>query len=483
MEGCLTAARPLTVLPIRSLAFIHKYSQGKIGPMRIRPARRIKGRACIPGDKSLSHRAAIIAALAKGTSHISGFSTSRDCASTLLCLRELGVSIEQNGSNLRVEGVGEIGFRAPNERLDCGNSGSTMRMLAGVLAGQNFSSTLIGDGSLRSRPMERIIEPLEMMGAHIESQGGKPPLRIEGTRPLKAISYKLPVPSAQVKSCVLLAGIQADGRTVVIETLGATRDHTERMLAWFGVPVERVVTADAAAAIGIHGPISFAAREVNIPGDISSAAFLIAAAALLPGSELEIEGVGLNPTRTQFLSTLRSVGLDVRITEIHEKCNEPVGNIRVAGGSFPKLERVDRGPQPGSPAGVVVESNSVRGGLIPQLIDELPLLAVVGTQISGGIEIRDAAELRFKETDRIAATVKNLRMMGVGVEEFEDGLAVAGPASLSGAELDSFGDHRIAMAFTIAAFLADGASEIAGAECVEISFPEFFELLESLVQR
>jgi 3-phosphoshikimate 1-carboxyvinyltransferase len=368
-----------------------------------------------------------------------------------------------------VEGVGEIGFRAPNERLDCGNSGSTMRMLAGVLAGQNFSSTLIGDGSLRSRPMERIIEPLEMMGAHIESQGGKPPLRIEGTRPLKAISYKLPVPSAQVKSCVLLAGIQADGRTVVIETLGATRDHTERMLAWFGVPVERVVTADAAAAIGIHGPISFAAREVNIPGDISSAAFLIAAAALLPGSELEIEGVGLNPTRTQFLSTLRSVGLDVRITEIHEKCNEPVGNIRVAGGSFPELERV--------------KSNSVRGGLIPQLIDELPLLAVVGTQISGGIEIRDAAELRFKETDRIAATVKNLRMMGVGVEEFEDGLAVAGPASLSGAELDSFGDHRIAMAFTIAAFLADGASEIAGAECVEISFPEFFELLESLVQR
>ena len=331
--------------------------------------------------------------------------------------------------------------------------------------------------------MERIIEPLELMGAHIQSQDGKPPLMIEGTRPLKAISYELPVASAQVKSCVLLAGTQADGRTNVIETLGATRDHTERMLVWFGVPVKRVVTADESAAIGIQGPISFAARGVNIPGDISSAAFLIAAAALLPGSELEIEGVGLNPTRTQFLSTLRSVGLDVRITEIHEECNEPVGNIRVSGGSFPELGRVDRGPQPGSSTGVLVESNSVRGGLIPQLIDELPLLAVVGTQISGGIEIRDAAELRFKETDRIAATVKNLRMMGVGVEEFEDGLAVAGPASLSGAELDSFGDHRIAMAFTIAAFLADSASEIAGAECVEISFPEFFELLESLVQR
>jgi len=438
--------------------------------MRIRPARRIKGRTCIPGDKSLSHRAAIIAALAKGTSHISGFSTSRDCASTLLCLRELGVSIEQNGSSLRVEGVGEIGFHAPNERLDCGNSGSTMRMLAGVLAGQNFSSTLIGDDSLRSRPMERIIEPLELMGAHIESQDGKLPLRIKGKRPLTAISYQLPVASAQVKSCVLLAGIEADGRTEVIETLGTTRDHTERMLTWFGVPVERVVTADESVAIRIHGPVSFAAREVNIPGDISSAAFLIAGAALLPGSELEIEGVGLNPTRTQFLSALRSVGLDVRISEIHEKCNEPVGNICVSGGSFSELDER-------------VKSNSVRGGLIPQLIDELPLLAVVGTQISGGIEIRDAAELRFKETDRIAATVKNLRMMGVGVEEFEDGLLVAGPASLRGAELDSFGDHRIAMAFTIAALLADGESEIAGAEYVGISFPEFFKLLESVVER
>ena len=438
--------------------------------MKIRPARWLKGRASIPGDKSLSHRAAIIAALAKGISHISDFSTSKDCASTLLCLRELGVSIEQNGNSLRVEGVGEVGFRAPNERLDCGNSGSTVRMLAGVLAGQNFSSTLIGDDSLRSRPMGRIIEPLEMMGAHIESQEGKLPLRIEGTRPLKAISYELPVASAQVKSCVLLAGIQAEGRTVVIETLGKTRDHTERMLTWFGVPVDRLVTPDESAGIVIQGPVRFAARDVNIPGDISSAAFLIAGAALLPGSQLEIEGVGLNPTRTQFLSTLHAVGLDVRITEIHEKCNEPVGNIRVSGGSFPQL-------------GERVTSNSVRGDSIPQLIDELPLLAVVGTQISGGIEIRDAAELRFKETDRIATTVENLRMMGVGVEEFEDGLSVAGPASLRGAELDSFGDHRIAMAFTVAALLADGESEIAGAECVEISFPEFFETLESVVER
>jgi 3-phosphoshikimate 1-carboxyvinyltransferase len=459
--------QPLTVFPISSLAFIHRDSQGKIGPMKIRPARRLKGRPSIPGDKSLSHRSAIIAALAEGISQISDFSTSRDCASTLLCLRELGVSIEQSGNSLRVEGVGKVGFRAPNEQLDCGNSGSTMRMLAGVLAGQNFSSTLIGDGSLRCRPMERIIEPLEMMGAHIESLGGKLPLRIAGTRPLRAIRYEMPVASAQVKSCVLLAGIQAEGRTVVIETLGPTRDHTERMLTWFGVPVDRV---DESAGIEIQGPVSFAARDVNIPGDISSAAFLIAGAALLPGSQLEIEGVGLNPTRTQFISTLQSLGLDVRITEIHEKCNEPVGNIRVSGGSFPKL-------------GAPVKSNSVRGGSIPQLIDELPLLAVVGTQLSGGIEIRDAAELRFKETDRIATTVKNLRMMGVGVEEFADGLAVAGPASLRGAELDSFGDHRIAMAFTIAALLADGESEIAGAECVEISFPEFFESLESVVER
>ncbi len=377
--------------------------------------------------------------------------------------------MERDGNNIRIEGAGNGGLRGPLETLDCGNSGSTIRMLAGALAGQTFTSTLTGDSSLRSRPMKRIIEPLELMGAQIRSEHGKPPLTIRGTASLKPISYDLPVASAQVKSCVLLAGLQAAGRTEVIETLGMTRDHTERMLIWFGVPVETKVSADGSNKVTINGPSSFAARDVSIPGDISSGAFFIAAAALLPGSSLEIEGLGLNPTRTQFLSTLQILGLRVGMSGLYEECNELVGTARVS--AEPNREPREHR-----------KSSIVNGALIPQLIDELPLLAVVGTQVSGGIEIRDAAELRFKETDRISTTVKNLRAMGAEVEEFEDGLAVNGPTRLRGAKLDSGGDHRIAMAFTIAALIADTESEIAGVECVGISFPEFFELLDSLVE-
>ena len=438
--------------------------------MRVRPARRINGRIRLPGDKSISHRAALIAALATGGSRLSNFSTSQDCAATLSCLTKLGVSIEREGNSIRVEGAGNSGLRAPSEPLDCGNSGSTMRMLAGALAGQKFTSTLTGDNSLRSRPMKRIIEPLEMMGAHVHSEDGKPPLEIEGNVSLKGIRYDLPIASAQVKSCVLLAGLQAAGHTEVTETLGVTRDHTERMLKWFGVAVETKASTDGSGTVTIDGPVRFAARDVDIPGDISSASFFIAGAALLPGSKLEIEGVGLNPTRTQFLSTLHSLGLEVDMGGLHEVCNELVGTVRVFA-------------RPNRESGEHRKSNVVNGTLIPQLIDELPLLAVLGTQISGGIEIRDAAELRFKETDRISATVKNLRAMGADVEEFEDGLAVAGPINLHGAKLDPDGDHRIAMAFTIAALIADTESEIVGVECVGISFPEFFELLNSLIER
>lgn len=382
----------------------------------------------------------------------------------------LGLSIQQDGNNVRVEGAGNSRLRASSRPLDCGNSGSTMRMLAGTLAGQDFTSTLTGDNSLRLRPMKRVIEPLEIMGAQIHSQDGKPPLTIQGTASLKPISYDLPVASAQVKTCVLLAGLQAAGRTEVNETLGMTRDHTERMLRWFGVPVEIKASADGSSRVTVDGPASFAARDVSVPGDISSAAFFIGGAALLPGSNLEIEGVGLNPTRTQFLSTLHSLGLEVDMSGLYEECNELVGTVGVLAGP-------NREPREHR------KSNVVSGALVPQLIDELPLIAVVGTQISGGIEIRDAAELRFKETDRISATVKNLRTMGAEVEEFEDGLAVAGPNRLRGAKLDSEGDHRIAMAFTIAALIADTESEIVGAECVGISFPEFFELLDFLVER
>ncbi len=433
--------------------------------MKITPARRINGRVQLPGDKSISHRAAIIAALANGASRITNFSPSEDCAATLSCLRKLGVSIQSEGSSLVVQGAGESGLRVASEALYCGNSGSTMRMLAGVLAGQDFSSTLTGDDSLSSRPMQRIIEPLQMMGAELGSKNAKPPLTIKGRRPLKPIRYELPVASAQVKSCVLLAGLNAEGRTEVVER-EETRDHTERMLKWFGVPIETGIEG----AISIEGPRSFAARDVSVPGDISSAAFLIAAAALLPESKLEVEDVGLNPTRTMFVSMFRSLGAKIEVADERDECNEPVGRLQVEG----KLVA-----EPPSP----VDSTLVRGNLIARLIDELPLLAVVGTHIPGGIEIRDAAELRRKESDRISTTVKNLRAMGAEVEEFEDGLAVRGRTQLHGAMLDSFGDHRIAMAFAVAALTASGDSEMAGAECVGVSFPDFFTVLESLVER
>ena len=436
--------------------------------MRIKPAQRTKGSIRLPGDKSISHRAAIIAALATGNSQISNFSTSQDCAATLECLRTLGVSIHREGGNVLVEGAGRFGLRASPNALDCGNSGSTLRMLAGVVAGQNFTSTLTGDDSLRSRPMTRIVEPLEMMGARVLSQNGKPPLAIQGTPSLRPISYELPVASAQVKSCVLLAGLQAEGTTEAIETLGATRDHTERMLKWFGVPIE-IIEANGAKSTAVTGPVTISARDFTVPGDISSAAFMVAAAALLPGSDLEIHDVGLNPTRTEFLSTLSKFGIDLEITDEREESNEPRGTVRVKGG-ITKLPLSE-------------QSNAVAGQLIPQLIDELPLLAVVGTQISGGILIHDAGELRVKESDRIKLTVKNLRAMGAEVEEFSDGLRVAGPTKLRGAMIDPSGDHRIAMAFAVAGLIAEGESEIEGAECIGVSFPEFFRLLDSITER
>jgi 3-phosphoshikimate 1-carboxyvinyltransferase len=432
--------------------------------MKITPARRINGRAQLPGDKSISHRAAIFAALAQGTSRITNYAPSEDCASTLSCLRKLGVSIQSEGTSVIVRGAGESGLHAASEPLYCGNSGSTMRILAGVLAGQDFASTLTGDDSLSSRPMQRIIEPLQMMGAEIKSENGKPPLTINGTRLLKPIRYEMPVASAQVKSCVLLAGLRANGRTEVVER-EETRDHTERMLKWFAVPL-----AKTDGVMSIDGPVSFAARDISVPGDISSAAFLIAAAAMLPDSQLEVEGVGLNPTRTMFLSMLRSLGVAIEVTDEKDEGYEPVGRVRVRG----KLSA-----EPPSP----VDATMVRGNLIAQLIDELPLLAVVGTQLAGGIEIRDAAELRRKESDRISTTVTNLRAMGAEVEEFADGLRVHGRTQLRGAKLDSYGDHRIAMAFAVAGLTATGDSEIAGAEAVGVSFPEFFTTLESLVER
>lgn len=436
--------------------------------MIIKPAQRIQGALRLPGDKSISHRAALIAALANGSSRLQNFSSGEDCASTISCLRQLGVTIHWEGPELVIDSRGTL--NAPNAMLDCGNSGSTMRMLAGVLAGQDFAATLTGDNSLRNRPMVRIIEPLELMGVRIDSQNGQPPLQLHGTRSLDSINYECPVVSAQVKSCILLAALNANGRTQVIEKT-ATRDHTERMLQWFGVPVEITRLADSdGALVAVEGVADLPPRDVAIPGDISSAAFFIAAAALLPDSNLMIQDVGLNPTRTQFLTTLQSMGAQIEITDLRETCNEPLGSIHVRGGL-----RSDITPNP--------DRNSVPAEMVPGLIDELPLLAVVGTQIEGGLEIRHATELRVKETDRIAATVSNLRAMGAGVEEFPDGLAVAGPVRLQGASIDPHGDHRIAMAFAAAALIAEGESEISSADCVSVSFPEFFELLEAVTTR
>ncbi len=434
--------------------------------MKIIPARRLNGRLSLPGDKSISHRAAIISALAKGTSRISNFSSSADCAATLSCLERLGVAVEVAGTNVEISG-GTL--RRPDNDLYCGNSGSTIRMLTGVLAGQNFSSTLTGDHSLSRRPMERVIEPLTKMGAEVRSNEGKPPLTVRGVSPLLPVRYELPVASAQVKSCVLLAGLNAAGPTEVIEK-HETRDHTERMLNWFGVPVlSNMIDGQVCSILAIEHPVSFVARDLSVPGDVSSAAFLIAAAALLPGSDLEIVDVGLNPTRTAFLRWLRSVVFRLEVIEETVECNEPRGNIHVH-------EIREAGP---AETGTV---QLLRGGLIAELIDELPLVAVVGSQISGGIEIRDAGELRHKESDRIKTTIVNLRAMGADVEEFADGLRVNGPTRLRGARIDSFGDHRIAMAFTVAALLAEGESEIVDDDCVGVSFPEFFNVLSSLTE-
>jgi 3-phosphoshikimate 1-carboxyvinyltransferase len=426
--------------------------------MRLTPARQIQGRLRLPGDKSISHRAALIAALAAGRSEISNFSTARDCASTISCLQELGVSIEHRDQKIIF--AGDQKLVAPRRPLDCGNSGSTLRILTGVLAGHEFTAELIGDESLSSRPMRRIIEPLELMGARIEATNGKAPLKVHGSANLNPITYKLPVASAQVKSAILFAGLNAKGRTTVIETT-PSRDHTERLFNGFGVSV---LTNDH--SITLDGPARFHGGAITIPGDVSSAAYFVAAAMLLPQSQLTIEGVGLNPTRAAFLSVLSAWGADISTDNVQTERNEPFGTINVRGGI----------------SGVARETELSRA-LIPSLIDELPLLAVVGSQIPGGIRIRDAAELRLKESDRLATTALNLRAMGAEVEEFEDGLSVSGPTPLRGALIDSRSDHRIAMAFAVAALIATGETEIEGSECVAISFPEFFPLLKSLAKR
>ena len=432
-----------------------------VSKTKLTPAGQLSGNLRLPGDKSISHRASMITAIASGHSTIYNFSTAVDCSSTLHCLQQLGVEIERTGNTVQIRGGKPLS--PPTSILDCGNSGSTMRILAGLLASQDFTSKLSGDGSLCSRPMGRIIEPLELMGARIESQSGKPPLTIHGSSEVKPIDYKLPIASAQVKSAILFAGLAAKGRTQVRESV-LSRDHTERMFNGFGVKV----ATDEDLTVTLDGPAQLIGGDMTVPGDASSAAYFVAAAMLLEGSELSIDGVGLNPTRAEFLSVLRSWGADISTEGEKFERNEPIGTIRIKGGV--------KNSQYG-------EERIIEKSTIPSVIDELPLLAVVGTQIEGGIHIKDAGELRHKESDRLSATAMNLRLMGASVEEHSDGLTVHGPTVLRGASLNAFGDHRIAMAFTVAALLADGPSEIEGADCVNISFPEFFALLDSVTVR
>ena len=429
--------------------------------MRIRPAKAIKGDITLPGDKSISHRAAIIASMADGESRIENFATSADCRATLDCLKQLGVGNRQEGTTVWLNGVGKSGFRKPLKPLDCGNSGTTMRLMAGVLAGQNFDSILTGDESLSRRPMRRVIEPLTEMDAGFDSDDDRAPLTVHGRNPLRAIEYELRVASAQIKSCILLAGLNSDGETAVIEPV-PTRDHTERMLRWFGVDVQEEL-GDGGKRLSLTGNSKLAAKPVTVPADISAAAFFMIAAASAGEAEILMRGVGLNPTRAALIQVLRNLGANIRVTNEREQNNEPVGDMHVR-------------------AGLVSASNPIiRGNLIANLIDELPILAILGTQLEKGLEVRDAAELRVKETDRIDAIVENLRRMGADVEEFEDGFRV-GRSDLKGARVDSFGDHRIAMAFAVAGLLArEGETEITGAECVDVSFPGFFETLQNAV--
>jgi 3-phosphoshikimate 1-carboxyvinyltransferase len=423
----------------------------------IRPARKIYGSLRLPGDKSISHRYAMLAAFAKGISRFTNFSTGADCASTLACMEALGAKVNRANDEIVVTGVGGRVTPAAHP-LDCGNSGSTMRMISGLLAAQSGRFELTGDESLSRRPMERVRKPLEAMGAKITLTEGHAPIEINGAK-LKAIDFTPPVASAQIKTCVLLAGLQTEGTTTIREAV-RTRDHSELAMRAFGAEIERAI-----GSVSVAGPQPLGAIQAAIPGDISSAAFFMCAAALFPDSNLVFEYLGLNPTRAALLDVLTALGAHVAVLNLEELNAELVGTVRISA----------------PPKGL--RSTAITGALAAQLIDELPVLAAIGPYTGGGVRIRDARELRVKESDRIALVVKNLRAMGAEVEEFEDGLDVPGGQSLHGATIDSAGDHRIAMAFAVAALRAEGDTLIQGAESAAISFPEFFELLDLVTDR
>jgi 3-phosphoshikimate 1-carboxyvinyltransferase len=424
--------------------------------LEITPAVRIGGVAAVPGDKAISHRLAMLGAIADGRTVIGNFAESADCASTLECLRRLGVPIDRKGTTVTVEGRGLRGLQKPSSELDAGNSGTTVRFMAGLVSGFPFESTFIGDASLSRRPMKRVIDPLRRFGATIEARDDNYlPMKVTGGG-LKPIDFKLPIPSAQLKSCVLLAGLYASGTTRVHEPV-PSRNHTEIALAEFGAHIRT-----SPNTIEIDGGASLHGKEFTVPGDVSSAAFFIVAALAVPGSRLTLTNVGLNPTRSGLINLLEDRQAKIAIAGMSAAGGEAVGNVVVESSDIPGLE--------------------IGGSWIPNVIDEIPVLAVLGTRTQNGIRIRDASELRVKESDRINAVAVNLRALGAEVEEFPDGLFVPGRQTLHSGVVDSFGDHRIAMAFAVAGLMASGPVTIKNPGCVGISFPSFFDILAQIRQ-
>lgn len=421
----------------------------------IAPAKALQGAILLPGDKSISHRYAMISAIADGPTRIKRFPAGGDNQSTLRCMEQLGIQVERLPEEVVVHGKGLDGLRASAADLDCGNSGSTMRMLSGILAAQPFSTTMFGDESLTSRPMDRIMNPLSTMGARFTARDGRyPPLRVDGGK-LNAIRYAPPMASAQVKSCVLLAGLFCEGETVVEESI-RTRDHTEIALREFGADITTIGNT-----IKLQGrPALTGNRELFVPGDISSAAFFLVAALLLPGSQITIYGVGLNPTRSALLDFLASIGAQAKILDVGQNGGELVGDLQIKYAP--------------------VKGGVLEGAMTAALIDEIPILAVLGAVSEEGLLVKDAKELRVKETDRIATVAENMQRMGVSIEVAPDGFFIPGKQKFHAAQCDSFHDHRIAMAFAIAALAADGPSVIDRSEAASVSFPEFYNTIEQL---
>lgn len=422
----------------------------------IHTAKPLKGELSVPGDKSISHRAVMFGSLASGTTEITHFLKGADCLSTIGCFRQMGVEIEEQKDRILVHGRGLHGLSAPSSVLDCGNSGTTTRLISGILAGQSFSSQLTGDASIRKRPMGRIIRPLRQMGASIESLSGNDcaPLRIEG-QPLHAISYDSPVASAQVKSCVLLAGLYADGPTSVTEP-ALSRNHTELMLSSLGAELTRRGTTAT-----INPEPVLTGTSIHVPGDISSAAFFLAAGLMVPGSEILLKNVGINPTRDGILRVIRAMGGSLEILNRTNSGGEEAADLLVRSSSL---------------HGTVLE-----GELIPTLIDEIPVIAVLAAFAEGTTIIRNAEELKVKESNRLDIMVDGLSRMGADIEGTDDGMIIRGGKSLHGAVIDSHLDHRIAMSFAVAALAADGETEILDADCVNISYPEFYRDLKMLL--